>query len=297
MSFVQGPTNAMGYPNIGFGQFGSPSYVQGGPEFLHLNSIVAKFAFLIFVLIMFVVLLRIGSYALGWLFAAKENPVLLDGMINAKQMVRIPQDPAVKGAIPIMRSKNERDGLEFTWSVWIYCDDFTYKEHEFKHIFHKGNDNINMSTQPFGKNFPNNAPGLYITPDTNDLVVLMNTFDAITEEVRVKDLPLNKWVNVIIRVSKQYQLDVYINGSLSKRHILAAVPKQNYGDVYVSMNGGFSGYTSKLRYFEYALGTSEIQSILSDGPNMKLLGGDQMEGSKIPKYLSARWYFRGADDV
>jgi len=281
---------------LNFGPFAS-SAMAAPPAFLQTNSMVAKFAFLIFVLIVFVFLLRLGSMILGWLFEPKSNPVLIPGLVNAKQLMRIPQDPNVKGAIPIMRSKNERDGLEFTWSVWIYVDDFGYKEHEFKHVFHKGNDNINLSEQPFGKNFPNNAPGLYITPDTNNLVVIMNTFDSVTEEVLVKDLPLNKWVNVIIRVSQQYQLDVYINGSLAKRHMLRGVPKQNYGDVYVAMNGGFSGYVSELRYFGYALGTNKIQRILENGPNMKLLGGEQMDGSMTPQYLSARWYFKGADDV
>ena len=82
------------------------------------------------------------------------------------------------------------------------------------------------------------------------LMIVMNSFDEIMEKIQIKDLPLHKWVNVIIRVTKQQQLDVYINGTLVKRHMLKGVPRQNYGDVYLSMNGGFSGNTSELRYFE-----------------------------------------------
>ena len=104
-----------------------------------------------------------------------------------------------------MRSVNDAEGLEFTWSVWIHVDDFTYKQNEYKHVFHKGNDDINITTEPTGLNFPNNGPGLYIAPKTNNLVVIMNTFNKINEEIVVKDLPLNKWVNVIIRVSNQHQ--------------------------------------------------------------------------------------------
>jgi hypothetical protein len=267
-------------------------------DFLNSNSIVAKFAFLILVLLIFIALLQLGSRFLTWVFSLTKNPILIPGMVNGKQMMRIPQDPTAKGAIPIMRSQNADDGLEFSWSVWIFVDDFSYKEHEYKHIFHKGNDNINMDTAPMGLNFPNNGPGLYITPDTNNLLVIMNTFDTITEEVLVKDLPINKWVCVVIRVTKQNQLDVYINGSLSKRYMLKSVPKQNYGDVYVNMNGGFSGFTSALRYFDYALGTNEIQNLLDAGPKMKMVGsqGDGITGSQ-PQYLSNRWYFKGADSV
>ena len=234
--------------------------------------------------------LRLGASLLGWIFSPSPNPILVNGMMDAKQMIRIPQDPSSSGAIPIIRSVNDAEGLEFTWSVWIHVDDFTYKQNEYKHVFHKGNDDINITTEPTGLNFPNNGPGLYIAPKTNNLVVIMNTFNKINEEIVVKDLPLNKWVNVIIRVSNQHQLDVYINGTLTKRHILRSVPKQNYGDVFVSMNGGFSGYTSSLRYFDTALGTNKIQGIVDSGPNMKMLS-DDMTNSK-PRYLSNRWFFR-----
>ncbi|MEI6614520.1 MAG: LamG-like jellyroll fold domain-containing protein, partial [Chrysiogenales bacterium] len=97
--------------------------------------------------------------------------------------------------------------------------------------------------QPQGLNFPNNAPGLYIAPNTNNLVIFMNTFNVINEEIEVNDIPLNKWVNVMIRCENT-TLDVYINGTIVKSHHLHGVPKQNYGDVYIAPNGGFSGYIS-----------------------------------------------------
>ena len=263
--------------------------LEGSNEFLSSNSMVAKFAFIILVLIFFVIFLRSGISFLSWLFSPSPNPVLLDGMSNAKQMIQIPQDPIANGSIPILRSVNESNGLGFTWSVWIYIDDMTYKENEYKHIFHKGNDNINTKTAPYGMNFPNNAPGLYIAPSTNDLVVVMNTFNEINEQVTVKDIPLNKWVNVIMRVNEQRELDIYINGKLARRHILSSVPRQNYGDVFVTMNGGFSGFVSSLRYFSSSIGVNDIQNILTDGPNLKTIG-DSMVNSQ-PNYLSMRWFF------
>jgi hypothetical protein len=277
------------------GSFGSQKYVDGTKEFLESNSIVAKFAFLLLVLIVFVLALRLGTFILSWFFSPTKNPILIDGMIDAKHLVKIPQDPKSAGAIPIVRSVNENEGLEFTWSVWIYIDDLTYRQNEFKHIFHKGNDNINVTNVPIGMNQPNNGPGLYIAPSTNDLVVVMNTFNKINEEVVIKDIPINKWVNVIIRVNYQNRLDVYINGRIARRHILSSVPKQNYGDVFVSMNGGFSGLTSSLRYFSTAIGTNEIQSIVDNGPVMKMIGSDLTQSK--PRYLSLRWFFAGSNDA
>ena len=121
----------------------------------------------------------------------------------------------------------------------------------------------------------------------------MNTFNDINEEIKITDLPLNKWVNVIIRVDNR-KLDVYINGRLTKRHILSGVPKQNYGDVYVAMNGGFSGYISNLHYFNSALDTSHIQSIVDKGPNLKMKSTDLTKTK--PRYLSMRWFFAGNED-
>ena len=100
-----------------FNNYSSNRYISGSKEFLQSNSIVAKFAFLILVLIVFMMCLRIGSFILGKILSHDKNPVLIDGMINARQMMIIPQDPSKKGSVPILRSVNEREGIEFTWSV------------------------------------------------------------------------------------------------------------------------------------------------------------------------------------
>jgi hypothetical protein len=286
MNFNASNTNA-------FSRFSSNKYLSGTNEFLESNSIVAKFAFLLLILILFVMALRLGTSIMSYMFTPSENPILMNGMVDAKQFIRIPQDPSLKGAIPILRSQNENEGMVFTWSVWINISDLQYRENEYKHIFHKGNDNINVTETPIGMNQPNNAPGLYIAPSTNDLVVVMNTFEKINEEVVI---PLHKWLNVIIRVDEQHKLDVYINGRLLRRHLLTSLPRQNYGDVYVSMNGGFSGYTSCLRYFNSAIGTNQIQSIIDKGPCLNVLSGNNSLDAK-PRYLSSRWFFAGNTDT
>lgn len=274
-----------------FDNFKSNNVVNGTKEFLESNSLVAKIAFLLLVLIVFVIAVKFSSQLLAWLFSYNKSPYLVNGMINSKkQMVIIPQDPNENGSIPIIRSDNQDQGVEFTYSTWIFIDDLVYQEGQYRHIFHKGNDNINYTDQPIGMNQPNNAPGLYIAPNTNALVVVMNTFNDIEERVTIDDIPLNKWVCVQIRV-ENHQLDTYINGKLTKRLIMKGVPKQNYGNVYVGMNGGFSGYLSNLRYFNYGLGTSEIQNIVDSGPDLTMKSGDMTES--MPKYLSLRWFFAG----
>ena len=263
----------------------------GMTEFLQSNSLVAKLAFLLLVIFGFMILLRVGISVVSWFFNPADSPHLIDGMVDAKQMLVFQQDPSSNGSVTIHRSVNANDGIEFTWSVWIYIENLQYLEGKYKHIFYKGNSNLEST----GLNFPNNAPGLYIAPNTNALVVMMNTYNVINEEVVIPDIPMNKWVNVIIRCQNT-TLDVYINGTITRSVHLVGVPKQNYGDVYVAMNGGFDGNISNLWYYNYALGTTAIQNIIKNGPNTKMIGSGGMI-LKNPNYLSIRWFFAGAGDM
>ncbi len=263
----------------------------GTQEFLESNSLVAKFAFLLLVIFGFVLLLRVGVSVLSYLLKPTESPHLIDGMVDAKQMVVFPQDPSGNGAVTIYRSVNATDGIEFTWSTWIFINSLQTNAGIYKHVFSKGNSNIGQN----GMIEPNNAPGLYIAPNTNALVVVMNTFNVINEEIVIPDIPINKWVNVIIRCQNT-TLDVYINGTIARSINLIGVPKQNYGDVYVAMNGGFDGYISNLWYYNYALGTAAIQSLVGSGPNTKMIGGNGLS-DKMANYLSLRWFFYGSGDT
>jgi len=291
----------MDYSNTGqgsstFNQFTSNQYVNATQDFFNSNSLVAQVAFLLLVLFVFIILLRIGISLLGYFLGPTGSPKIIDGMVDAKQLIVIPQDPTSEGAITIKRSANANDGIEFTWSVWIYIDDLTYNSGQYRCVFYKGNDfskNPN-SEEALGLNFPNNAPGLYIAPNSNSLVIMMNTFNVINEELIVNDIPINKWVNVIIRCENN-TLDIYINGSIIKSHQLHGVPKQNYGDIFVAPNGGFSGYISNLWYYDYALGTTQISKIASKGPNTNMKGSNGLN-LKNANYLSLRWFFYGMGD-
>lgn len=266
--------------------FSNPRAVEGSSSFLESNGIVARIAFLLLVVIGFVILMRLGTSLLGWIFMPSSNPTLLSGIKDATKLLIIPQDPKASGAIPIIRSTNQQDGIEFTWSIWININELTYhKAGEYKHIFHKGNAPSSTIPTKDGMVQPNNAPGLYIHPNKNALVVVMNTFDKINEEIIIDDIPLNKWVNVVIRVEDR-NLDVYINGVIAKRKELKGVPKQNYGDVFVNLNGGFAGSVADLKYWNYAVSPAIISGITSWGPDTSV----KDSSSGMPPYFSMRWY-------
>ena len=279
-----------------FNQFSTNNYVSSTQEFFKSNSLVAQVAFFLLILFVFIILLRVGITLLGYFLGPVGSPKLIDGMIDAKQLIVIQQDPSLTDSITITRSSNATEGIEFTWSVWIYIDDLTYNSGRYRCVFYKGNDYAkNPNSQDSqGLNFPNNAPGLYISPNSNSLVVMMNTFNVINEEITIDNIPINKWVNVIIRCENN-TLDIYVNGTIIKSHHLHGVPKQNYGDVYIAPNGGFSGYISNLWYYNYALGTAEIAKLTNKGPNTHMKGSNGLNIKK-PDYLSLRWFFYGMGD-
>jgi len=279
------------YSNTGYGNssfFGA----SGNQNFMQSNSLISNFAFLLLVIFAFIILLRIGISLIVYLMKPADSPHLIDGMVVGNQMIIYSQDPSNNGSKTIYRSVNANDGIEFTWSSWIFINSInttdTNATPQYKHVFSKGNYTFGSN----GMMDPNNAPGLYISPNTNSLVVVMNTYEVINEEITIPNIPINKWVNVIIRCQNT-TLDVYINGTISRSITLVGVPKQNYGNVYVCANGGFDGYVSNLWYYNYALGTSAIQQLIQKGPNTNMIGSNGINDT-LYNYLSLRWFFYGA---
>lgn len=262
---------------------------NGFVSFVNSNSIIAKISFLLFVLFIFIILLQISITFLSWIFLPSGSPRVINGMVPGNQMLIIPQDPSIVGAKTINRSINASDGIEFTWSVWIFVNNIE-TDNKYHHVFHKGDDSMDENSIS-----QTNAPGLYLNPNTNTLTVIMNTYDVINEQAVIPDIPMNKWINVIIRV-KNRDLDIYINGTITKSVQLLGVPKQNYGPVYIAQNGGFDGFISNLWYYNHAMGISEIESLVRKGPNTKMVGNSAI-GLKNPDYLSLRWFFNSNDNV
>jgi hypothetical protein len=216
---------------------------------------------------------------------------LLNGMADATLPIVISQDPTSTNSMPIIRSTNQIFGMEFTWSIWMFIKPVQPNTSSMQHVFSKGAGA--MGTCGSSKNqFSNNAPGLYLM-DTNTLYILMDTvkqpacFPGMGDDIVITNMPINKWFNVVIRLTND-TLDVYINGRLTKRLVMTSVPNQNYDDVYICSGGGFNGYVSDLKYFNSSIGTTQINALVSNGPNTSINSSNLK--NNIPPYLSIDWY-------
>jgi len=270
-------------------EFSGKSVGEAGQEFLQSNSIIAKFVFLILVVIGFMFLLNLGVSLLGYFTSPPTSPYVISGLINGTNSASIPQDPKNKGSVAVNRSNNQSTGIEFTWSVWLQINDIAYgNSTRYQHIFSKG-DNTWDST---GVAKVNNGPGLYLDCCSNSLHIVMSTVNSSNsmETVDVSNVPLNKWFNCMIRMENTV-LDVYINGTVASRLIMKNVPKQNYNYVYVCQHGGFSGSLADLRYFDHSLSVMDINSVIVAGPNTNSAGlGSSYTSLGYSYYLSNLWY-------
>lgn len=238
----------------------------------------------------------------------KSTPYLIRGNHMGNKSVVIYQDPSNIKSIPLMRSRDEKDGIEYSYTTWLNVSDWTnYKKNEWKHVFHKGDRNswINKSNdaedtntedansedtnaddynQPYGCMIA--SPGLWLHPNTNALRVYVNAYDNMNEYEDIFDIPSQKWLHVAIVVRHQ-SFDIYINGYLKKKHTCQSIVRQNFGNLYIGNSGGFSGYISNLRYFDYAVSANEILREVEQGPDS--VACTDISGS-TPPYLNTNYW-------
>lgn len=302
--------------------------LEGSKEFLNSNSFISKISFIILIIIVFILLFNFLYWIMNMILTPSNSPYLIDGMKDAKQMKVIPQNLNAKGAIPIYRSKDQYNGIEMTWSTWIYIDDPTYKqtglgatEVTIMPVFVKGSNSKSnqmdvLSTDNTQTFTGSNGPGVYLLPNralNSESYETDSYYNSVTmnmdihidiypykdinsntiiykQKITIENIPIRKWVSVIIRCSTQNIVDVFINGSLQKRVKLYNIIRQNYSDVYVNPEGGFSGFLSNLKYYNYSIGTFEINQIVSAGPNLNMEDNSNIKSSN-PYYLSTKWLF------
>lgn len=286
-SVSENVNSASNYVKDSISSFGDSDLVGSSTSFLQSNTLIAKFAFLILVLIGFMILLNLGVKIIGYFTQPSGDPKLVNGTMNAANEVVIPQDPKNSQSIPILRSNNQNKGLEFSWSLWMYIND-TSKTPKFSHVFNKGNATYDTD----GIATVNNGPGLYIENENNNLIVVMNTVDVNNpvEVLVVKDIPLRKWFHCVIRIENT-DLDVYINGTIVARAQMQDVPKQNYENVNICKNGGFNGNIADLQYFDKAISIFQINNIVAWGRNTSSANENASgDATGFPYYLSNLWY-------
>jgi hypothetical protein len=278
------------------GEFSSKSVGEASSEFLESNSLIARFSFVLIVVIVFLILIRIGIYLVGYFSEPSKNPYIVKGLLPGSNPVHVTQNPQIKDSVTVLRSNNQNAGIEFTWGVWLNITGINSVPVSspvvYQHIFNKGDNSYGSN----GIAKVNNGPGMYLSSSNNPtLRVMMNTVSPTNpvQTIDINNLPLKKWFHVILRMQNNV-MDVYVNGVVTQRETFTYVPKQNYQDVYVCQNNGistgFSGNLSDLRYYDRALNIFEITGMVSAGPNLSTSSHSSATATYGSTYLSSMWY-------
>lgn len=207
-----------------------------------------------------------------------NSPFIISGLQIGTNSHVISQNPNNPKSILLYPSNNEENGIEFSYQLWIIVKSSNFKGDENdspRHVFHKGDYTGNITQ----------CPSLHLLPYTNAFRINVNTLQDKDNFIDIFNIPIDKWIHITI-VLKQTKLEVYINGELKKSKNLYSLPRQNYGDVWVNLNGGFDGYLSKLRYHRYALSPSEIEEFSKEKPNST----ECTVSNEKPSYLSKDWW-------
>lgn len=249
------------------------------------------------VALIFVVCL-IGEVLYKSIYDAKERYQTLIDYTAASEdsSITIHQDKSkYTDAKQIKFSVNERTGIEFSYSFFIYVNSSTIQSTEnggsadkFYHVFHKGYETL----------WPLIGPGVFISSTNVDgstlMRVVMNTYKNPFTYADIKGFPLNKWFHVVLNCYNN-GIDIFINGDLKNRvDFTDTLPYQNFQDLIlfykggpITLNGssgpsvlgsgknivltsGFNGKISNLIYTRYALSVTEIQNIMQKGVSSQI---------------------------
>ena len=208
------------------------------------------------------------------------------------EQITIIQNPFEKRAKTIPVSDNERSGIEFTYSFYLYVNPSTFTgEDVLFSVFHKG------YTTPF----PLMGPAVFVKGSSNSLRVVMNTYKNPYTYLDIENIPVRKWFHCVVLCRKN-ALEVYINGNLRKKLPFEdTLPYQNFQNLilfsplkfnlfksqYVTLTedmrvqGAFRGNLSNLIYFPYAASFTEIQSLMNLGVSSKT----RKKTADTPPYL------------
>lgn len=279
--------------------FSNKSVVDAGREFLESNSILAKFAFLIIVFIVFMVIFKIMVSILGYFLSPSRSPYIIRGALGGNENEQITQDPKKEDSVVVLKSNDRHRGIEFTWSTWLYLDET--QDASYNPIFVKGTGSADGSNIRIV-----NGPGVYVKTDASNNIAHQNLhifMDHVGEtpvggtgsgrdEIKVEKLPLKKWFHLAIRMQNMV-MDIYVNGTIVKRHNMDKIPKQNYHDIFAAID--FKGKLSNLRYYDRALNVFEINNIVMFGPdtNPSERSIDRSGTSGNYSYMSSSWYNAG----
>ena len=139
-------------------------------DFFTSNTVISKFVGFVLCLLLFVLIFQIGMGLLQNAFGGNTSPYLINGMVVSDTETQISSNPNIPYSVPIIRSNNENQGLEFSWNVWFnVTDNKLASSGKLQKIFSKGQGitSPTPNAESTLTSYLNVCPGLYLARDMN----------------------------------------------------------------------------------------------------------------------------------
>lgn len=145
----------------------------------------------------------------------------------------------------------------YSFSIWIYVSDWSGNYGKPKVVFSR-----DMA-----------KPLVTLGALDNTLTTTIKLSDGSNQPCVIQNIPIQKWTNILITVNDR-ALDTYMNGKLVKTCVLPSVPEQPSAaksSVYLTPNGGFTGYTARFKYWGAPVNPQEAWNVYKNGPGGNIL--------------------------
>jgi hypothetical protein len=217
------------------------------------------------------------------------DPYTLTGVIDASIQTNIPASSLATNGTVVPQTN-------FAYSIWFFVNDWNVQFGRPKVLFANmmpKNSSISDPTSIPVIGGSNPCPTVVLGAYTNDLTIYVTSFPSnnsgtnkvMLNTFNVSNIPIQKWVNLIISVYGT-TLDAYLDGKLVSTFILQGIAKINPGNsLFVTPLGGFNGFTSRFQYFPNPINPQEAWNIYRDGYGSNflsnLLGSYQLQVALI----------------
>ena len=207
----------------------------------------------------------------------------LSGLVSGQTMQKIE-------ASSLASSSSAGATSNYTYSIWFYIDDWNVKYGEPKVIFGRMASEVDkkqpcplVTLAPLENNlivslaiYPGMDSAPISTTDTTTTSTDVSSSDADSISIHrcmVANVPIQKWVNVLISTYGR-SLDIYIDGKLVRTCVLPGVARiESSTPVYITPNGGFSGWTAKFQYWPESCDPQKAWNIYKAGYGASMLAG------------------------
>ena len=254
---TQNPTNAVTQGVQNLGRKTSNLTKQGFQKYQNSSS-MGKVIFII-ILVLFIAFLIYVIYiaVTASQQAAANSPVIVNDVIDAYI------------ARPAFSLPQVTQGMNQTFSTWIYVKDWNYKFGQYKNILWKGNPTLSSTTSANPSISNIHCPSIWLYPLTNSLKVVTST--SVPEQVEscdIQNIPLMSWVHIVYVLNNR-TVDIYMNGKLERSCALRGIPTITNDPVYVTSGSpqpGYYGKIGKTQYFTKALLPNDVANLYQQGP-------------------------------